>query len=145
MKKFLTTLTIFVALACTLATAAPVNTNKQGLAIKGYDPVAYFTQSKPTKGKAEFSTNHQGATYRFSSAQNLSAFKKNPKKYTPAYGGYCAFGVSKGKLISINPKVYSIHKGRLLLQVNRKFAKKFAQDFDSNVALADQNWKTLSK
>jgi len=145
MKTLITTFAILASFAFHLASAAPVNLDKKGLAIKGYDPVAYFTLQKATKGNSQFTASHQGAIYHFSSAAHQAAFKKNPAKYAPQYGGYCAYGVSAGKLIKIDPKVFSIHKGRLLLQINKRYAKIFAKDFEANVATADKQWKTLSK
>jgi len=144
MKSIITTIAALFLLTLSLS-AAPQNLNKKGIAIKGYDPVAYFTLGQPTKGKAQFSTTHQGATYHFASATHQAKFQKNPAKYLPAYGGYCAYGVSVNKLIKINPKVFYIHQGRLMLQVNRKFAKKFEANANDNVSLADRNWKGLSK
>jgi YHS domain-containing protein len=66
----------------------PINTNWRGLAIKGYDPVAYFTLGKPQKGKSDFEYKWKGAAWRFSNAQHLNLFKSNPQKYAPRYGGY---------------------------------------------------------
>jgi len=146
MKTAITTLALIASFfTFSIAYAAPLNLNKKGIAIKGYDPVSYFTENKARKGNLQFTGSYQGATYHFSSAANQAAFQKNPKKYAPQYGGYCAYGVSVGKLIKIDPKVFSIHNGRLLLQVNQKFAKIFSQDFKTNVATADQQWTVLSK
>ena len=148
MKTMITALTIIASLAfyfANTAHAAPQNLDIKGVAIQGYDPVAYFTQGKATKGSSEFSASHQGATYQFANATHQSSFKNNPNKYTPQYGGYCAYGVSVGKLIKVDPKVFTIHKGRLLLQVNRKHAKISSSDLNNNVVLADQKWVDLSK
>ena len=73
----------------------------RGVAIKGYDPVAYFTKGAPVRGSKTHSLKHAGVEWRFSSAENKTAFAANPAKYMPAYGGYCAYGVSRGYLVKI--------------------------------------------
>ena len=82
----------------TLASAAPKHYTGyvRGVAVGGYDPVAYFTKGKPTKGSKAFSTKWDGVTWRFANTQNMEKFLKNPKKYAPQFGGYCSFAVSKG-------------------------------------------------
>jgi len=145
MKTMITTIALIASFAFSFANAAPLNLNRKGIAIKGCDPVAYFTEGKATKGDAKLAVTHQGAIYHFANAQHQAAFKKSPGRYTPAYGGHCAYGVSIGKLINIDPKVFTIHNGRLLLQVNQKFSRKFSADLVNNVALADKNWRDLSQ
>ena len=81
-----------------------VNVDSNGVILKGYDVVAYFTQHKPIKGSPNYKTNYQGATYYFSSAANLAVFERNPSKYVPQYGGLCANGVKKiGWMTAIQP------------------------------------------
>src|SRR5689334_14927143 len=79
-----------------------LNLDKTGVAIQGYDPVAFFTDNRPVKGRPEFSAHHNGASYYFASKQHLDLFKSEPAKYEPAFGGYCAFGVSRNKLVEID-------------------------------------------
>src|SRR5215469_17128828 len=87
-------LSLFVAVAAVARSPiAPVNTD-HGLAIKGYDPVAYFTVGKPTPGLAQFSATYEGAVYRFTSAANRDTFRAAPDKFLPQYGGYCAYAIS---------------------------------------------------
>jgi YHS domain-containing protein len=94
MKKFSFCLTLlfcfcfFILLACSSARITPVNVDADGVAIKGYDPVAYFTMGGPVKGQKEFQQEWQGATWRFSSQEHLALFQANPEKYAPQYGGY---------------------------------------------------------
>jgi len=132
-----------LAFSMTIAYAAPLNV-KKGLAIKGYDPVSYFT-GDPTKGSTEFTANHAGATYQFSTAVNRDLFQKQPSKYTPQYGGYCAYGIGIGKLIKINPEVYVIHNGKLYLNYSRSVAKKYEKNLTGSIAGSDKEWTKLSK
>jgi len=90
-----------------------------GLTIKGYDAVAYFEQRAPRKGSVNHTLEHKGVKWRFSSAENLAKFQANPAKYEPAYGGYCAYGVSRGYLVKIEPDAWSIVSGKLYLNYNR--------------------------
>jgi YHS domain-containing protein len=93
--------------------------DKDNLAIGGYDVVSYFTANKATKGLADHVYAHDGATYRFSSAKNLKAFKANPTKYLPQCNGYCAWGVAeKGTKFPINPETFTISEGKLYLFFN---------------------------
>lgn len=142
MKTFIK-FAILVA-SISVAIAAPQNL-KKGVAIKGYDPVAYFTDQGPTKGSSDLTASHDGATYHFSTEANQKAFTKNPNKYAPEYGGYCAYGISVGKLIKVNPKVFFINDGKLYLQYNRSVAKDYASNLKANLATSDQQWVKLSK
>src|SRR3974390_3790281 len=80
-------------------TKSLLNLDKNGLALQGYDPVAFFTDNKPVKGKADLKSVYQGAIYYFASTENKASFDKEPAKYEPAFGGYCAYGVSRNKLV----------------------------------------------
>ena len=83
-----------------------------GLAIRGYDPVAYYQQSAPVKGSSQFSFQWQGATWLFASADNRDRFQAEPERYAPQYGGYCAYAVSKGRTASIDPEAWKIVDGK---------------------------------
>jgi YHS domain-containing protein len=120
----------------------PVNTNDDGLALKGYDPVAYFTESKPLKGMKDFEAQHDGAIYRFASAANRDLFKSDPAKYVPQYGGYCAWAVSKGYTAGISPNAWKIVDGKLY--VNHPLAKgRFEKGYSTAIPQADQNWPRI--
>ena len=86
----------------------PVNKDGSGVAIKGYDPVAYFTQSKPVKGSASFTHQWMNSTWWFASAEDRDEFARTPEKYAPQYGGYCAYGVSQGHTAPIDPEAWTI-------------------------------------
>jgi YHS domain-containing protein len=121
------------------------NLEKSGRALQGYDPVAYFTQGKPVKGDPHISSTISGATYYFSTPENKAAFDKEPAKYEPQFGGYCAYGVSKGDLVKIEVDAFQIIGGRLLLQYNKGIRDKFNKDTGGNLRTADANWPTVSK
>lgn len=115
-------------------------------AIRGYDPVAYFTENKPVKGSKEFSLTHNGAKWLFSSQENLEAFKENSDKYTPQYGGYCAYAVSNGSTASIKPEYFTIHEDKLYLNYSKSVHKKWSKDKLDYIREADANWpEILSK
>ena len=91
---------------------------KNGFAAKGYDVVAYY-KNKPTEGKKEFTAIYQHIKYKFASKINLETFNKQPQKYIPQYGGWCAYAIAKGKeKVDINPNTYEIRDGKLFLFYN---------------------------
>ena len=94
---------------------AAVNTT-DGLALKGYDPVAYFTDGQPTKGADQYSFQWKGVTYRFASAENLQRFKADPDKYLPQYGGYCAYAMSLDRIADIDPSPMGYRRRKTLLE-----------------------------
>jgi len=114
-----------------------------GIAIHGYDPVAYFTQQRPVQGSAEHQIVHGNATYRFSSAGNLAMFKADPAKYIPAFGGYCAFGVSVGAKFDGDPRYWKIVDGKLYLNLNKKIRDMWKKDIPGNLTKARENWKKI--
>lgn len=117
--------------------------NKQGLAIQGYDPVAYFTDNKPVKGNAKFSSDFDGAKYWFASAEHKTLFDTNPAKYAPAYGGYCGYAASIDRLSPVSPEWFQILDGKLILQHNKKAFDMFNKELAPNVQKADANWPGL--
>jgi YHS domain-containing protein len=112
-------------------------------ALSGYDAVAYFTEGKPVEGSSKFSTKWKGVEWRFASAANLAAFKANPEKFAPQFGGYCAWAVSKGYTASGDPKVWKVVNGKLYLNYNEEVGRKWSQDIPGNIASADKNWPTV--
>lgn len=116
------------------------------LAVSGYDPVAYFTQDKPVEGSSNHEYEWNGATWRFSSAENLNSFRANPEAYAPQYGGYCAWAVSQGYTASSDPDVWRIVDGRLFLNYSKDVQQKWEKDVPGFIAKADMNWpKVLDK
>ena len=119
---------------------------EDGIAIGGYDAVSYF-QGKPAKGQKQFSVNHQGILYYFSSAANRDEFKKNPARYEPQYGGWCAYAMgAKGEKVSVDPKTYKILQGKLYLFYNRLFnntLESWNKDEKGLQQKADVNWAKI--
>jgi hypothetical protein len=146
MHSFRPVLVAVFALAAMPALAAEkvyVNTDKDGIAIKGHDPVEYFTHNRPAKGDPARTVSYEGATYRFASEENKKLFEENPGKYAPQFGGFCAYAVSKGSTASIDPAAFQIVDGRLLLQNSLAVRDKFNKDAAGNVQKADANWPSL--
>jgi YHS domain-containing protein len=117
--------------------------NRAGAAILGYDPVAYFTDNRPTKGNPKYYSDYQGARYLFSSVEHKLSFDSDPAKYAPAYGGYCGYAASIDRLSPISPEWFQILDGRLVLQHNKKAYDKFNADLKGNILKADRNWPGL--
>jgi len=119
----------------------PVSTGTfSNLAVSGYDAVAYFTQGMPIEGKSALEYEWNGASWRFSSAGNLAAFKANPAAYAPQYGGYCAWAVSQGYTAKSDPEAWRIVGGKLYLNYSKDIQKRWEQDISGNIAKADANW-----
>ncbi len=134
-------------LAAALATTAvpafamdPPVFARRGLAIRGYDPVAYFLEEGPVKGDRDFETDWNGATWRFASAENLELFVDNPDSYAPQYGGYCAWAVANGYTASTDPDAWSIHDGKLYLNYSLGVRDTWSKDIPGNIASGDSNW-----
>lgn len=113
------------------------------LAIEGYDPVAYFRQNKAIKGSEYFETQWMGANWRFSSAENQALFRENPQQYAPQYGGYCAYAVSQNDIAGIKAELFTIHKGKLYLNYNRKINEKWRKNREQYIIDADRYWPLL--
>jgi|SRR6516162_10563433 YHS domain-containing protein len=134
---------VFLAAPLLAETKTLLNLDKNGLALQGFDPVGFFTQNKPVKGKPEFTSTYHGATYYFASGENKALFGKEPDKFEPAYGGFCAYGVSRNKLVEIDPEAFQIVNGRLLLQYSKGVRNDFNKDAQGNLAKANANWPGL--
>ena len=126
--------------------AAPkpkVNVDQSGVILNGYDPVAYIKQNRPVKGDPKFSSTYRTAIYHFASAADKAAFDKNPAKYAPQYGGFCAASMSRGKLEpNIDPNVFFVYKGKLYVCSSAKGAKRFLSKPEVNVQKANKSWET---
>jgi YHS domain-containing protein len=120
-----------------------INKTKDGVAIQGYDAVAYFTDNKPVKGNPKFQATHEGAVYHFASAEHLALFKADPAKYAPAYGGYCGYAASIDRLSPISPEFFQVIEGRLILQHNKRAFDKWNADLPGNLVKANANWPGL--
>lgn len=120
-----------------------------GVAIKGYDPVAYFTTGKAEKGKPSFSSSYHGVNYHFATAADLNSFLANPEKYEPQYGGWCAYAMGHdGSKVEVDPETFKIINGKLFLFYNRFFnntLKSWNQDETKLHTQADANWQKFLK
>lgn len=146
MKNIMTKLTLTSALTV-MALSAYAGTfyEKDGVAINGFDPVAYFTTQKATKGAAEFSSVYKGSTFRFASAKNRDLFSANPARYAPQYDGYCAYGVSKGAKAKTEGEAYKIVGGKLYLNYDKTIQENWQKNQAEFISAADKKWNTVSK
>lgn len=147
MQRFLLIpLLLTIALSDQAFAVEPVYSGgRERAAIRGFDPVAYFTDHKAVKGNQAYSFEYQGATWLFSSATNRDLFAANPSRYTPQYGGYCAYAVSRNTTASIKPEYFTIHDGKLYLNYSQSVMKKWTKDKQRYIQEADQNWPDLVK
>jgi YHS domain-containing protein len=123
---------------------AAVNVDAKGVAMRGYDPVAYFTAKMPTAGDAKFSAKHDGMTFHFASAENRAMFKASPAKYVPQFGGFCAMGIALGKKLDGDPEAWLVaDDGKLYLNVNKDVQKKYMENVKGNNETAVKNWPGL--
>jgi hypothetical protein len=145
----LRTIALVVVTAIFLSMAVPslaeakseIYKNWRGIAIKGYDPVAYFKEGKPVKGSNQYELNWRDARWRFASAEHRDLFKANPDNYAPRYGGYCAWAVSQGYTASVDPEnAWTIFEGKLYLNYNVDVKKTWQMDIPGNIKKADANW-----
>ena len=113
------------------------------LAVGGYDPVAYFTQGKPVQGQRSFEFRHKNATWRFSSAANLAAFKASPDRYAPQYGGYCAWAAAQGYTAKGDPNRWKIVNGKLYLNYDANIQRRWEADIPGFIARGDANWPQI--
>lgn len=117
---------------------------EKGIAINGYDPVSYFLDGKAQKGTEKNALYHQGVTYWFTSSGNKELFKKNPAKYEPAYGGWCAYAMgAKGEKVEVDPETFKVIDGRLFLFYNKFFNNtllSWNKEEQSLKAKAEVNW-----
>ncbi len=151
MKRILKQASLFVIPLVFLASCQSADTSKKiyqedGVALQGYDLVAYQEAEKPTPGKAEFAHTHEGVTYYFGSAENLEKFKAEPKKYLPAYGGWCAYAVSLDRKMAPNPETFKVSDGKLYLFYNswgNNTLNKWNKDEPVVKAKADSIWQTM--
>ncbi|WP_326520696.1 YHS domain-containing (seleno)protein [Leptothoe spongobia] len=114
--------------------------DNSGLAIRGTDPVAYFTQGGPVAGSTEFTHTWNNATWQFATAENRDLFVANPEQYAPQYGGFCAWAVSQGYTASIDPNAWRIVDGKLYLNYNKGVQRQWERDIPGNISQANANW-----
>jgi YHS domain-containing protein len=143
MMKHLLTIILF-AFSLTWSTAQTTQYfNSDGVAIRGYDPVAYFTENKPVEGSKQFSYSWQGSQWHFNSQENLNLFKANPDKYAPQFGGYCAYGVSEDHKSPTEANAFTIVNDKLYLNYNLEVKQLWMKDVKARIEKAEVNWKAM--
>jgi len=120
-----------------------VNQTWRGVAIDGYDPVAYFTDGRPVAGSRAFALEWMGATWRFASAEHRDRFAADPERFAPRYGGYCAWAVSQGYTADVDPEAWAIVDGRLYLNYSREVQARWERDRAGFIRQADESWPKL--
>ena len=158
MQKLIANLVVLTVLILgipvTAIAAEPINTleksglwgyDPSGIAIRGYDPVAYFTMQKPVAGKDEFATDWMGATWNFSSQEHLELFTADPDKYAPQFGGYCAYGVAENDLVKIEPELWTIVDDKLYLNYDEGVQQLWEKDIPGYIDKANSNFDELLK
>ncbi|CAI4031030.1 Tat pathway signal sequence domain protein [Nitrospira tepida] len=116
-----------------------------GVAIRGYDPVAYFEERRPVKGSSTWTAQFQGSTFYFASAANRDAFTADPERYAPQYGGFCAFGAAKGYKAKTDPDAFSLVNGKLYLNYSLNVRALWQEDIPGYIAKGDKNWPDVRK
>lgn len=120
------------------------NVDASGLAIEGYDPVAYFTLGEATPGSPELNAEFKGISFHFASAEHRDMFLETPERFIPAYGAWCAWAVSRDSLAAIDPLQFVIYEDRLFLNYNTRLNRRFAGHLEENIRKADEYWPELS-
>ncbi len=146
MKKLLIPKAIIIALFTLLGSltyAGDLNLDDNGVAIRGYDPVAYFFDDKAVQGSSKYTAAYKGAIYHFASKVNRDTFKIDPKKYAPQYGGYCAFGVTKHRKFDADPEAWKIEDGKLYLNYNKKVRGIWLENLEENIESSDEIWPEI--
>ncbi|MBI3718653.1 MAG: YHS domain-containing protein [Sphingobacteriales bacterium] len=142
MKTLLGIVSLVIGLSVSAQTTSEIYQTKEG-AIKGYDAVAYFTQNKAVKGNKQFAVSYKGATWYFSTNENKEAFQKDPAKYAPQYGGYCAYGCSQGHKAKTEADAFTIADGKLYLNYNLDVQKLWSKDQQGFIKKANDNWSKI--
>ncbi|WP_135383476.1 YHS domain-containing (seleno)protein [Vibrio tasmaniensis] len=148
MKSTSQKITLLAALLGTsfslMAADLDMSVDNNDLAIKGYDPVAYFANEGPVKGTSEFTATYKNAIYNFVSSENRDEFRSNPSAYAPQYGGYCAFGVAMGKKFETDPLAWKVEGGKLYLNLDKSVQKRWLENTQEFIQDANSNWTTIN-
>lgn len=126
-------------LGCTSLGNQPVY-NEGGYAVTGYDVVAYFTENKAVKGSAEFQAEYQGSQWLFASKEHLAKFEQSPERYAPQYGGYCAYAMSSGFVVSSDPLAFTVFDDKLYLNYSLSVRENWLENRDQFIEEADGYW-----
>lgn len=136
---------LIALLAASRLVAAGEYFEVDGLALRGYDPVAYFETNAPVRGLPEYSHTYKGSKFLFTSAKNQQAFAADPEKYAPQFGGFCALGTANGYKVATEPDAFNVVDGKLYLNYNRKVLDIWNKDQAGYIQRANRNWPEVSK
>jgi YHS domain-containing protein len=143
MKRALITMIAFIALISTVSAQKSAIYAPDGIALNGYDAVAFFTQAKPVKGSSDYSFKWDGASWLFSTKANLESFKHSPEKYAPQYGGYCAYGTAQGHKAPTQADTWTIVNDKLYFNYNMKVKELWNKNRSAFIDSANNNWVLL--
>ena len=143
MKHFAFSLLILTLVSLTSGAFAQQVFTTDGTAIRGYDPVAYFTDQKPVKGDSKFAFTQDSVTWLFANQQHLDTFRADPAKYTPQYGGYCAYGTSEGHKAPTQPDAWTVVNDKLYLNYNTKVKTEWDKNRDERIEKANKEWAVI--
>lgn len=143
MKKVLITVAAAVLISLSSLAQKASTFSYSGKAIRGYDPVAYFTEGKPVKGNDSLVYEWNNARWHFTSQKNLELFKAAPEQYAPQYGGYCAYGLSNGYKAPTDPNAWTIENGKLYLNYNLQVRTEWNKDREVRIEKANKNWPAV--
>jgi YHS domain-containing protein len=135
----------FALIGTATAVAADAVNVGDGLALRGFDPVAYFVENKAVQGSPDFKAQYMGATYEFASKEDQAAFVADPAKFAPQYGGFCAAATSHGKKVDADPKAYAINNGKLYVNYNDAARDSFQKDVNASIKAADEKWPQVKE
>lgn len=138
-------LIVVLALAWPASADTPAYFTRNGIAISGYDAVAYFTAGQAVEGRQDIAVEWKGATWRFATQANRDIFETDPRTYAPQYGGYCAYAMSRGYVDSTDPLAWRIVDGKLYLIHSRHEVGEWAQNLARNLRLSESNWPSVLK
>lgn len=145
-RKLLATALLAAAIATPAMAIEPsVVNNVEGVALKGFDPVAYLVDGKATKGDSSITAEFQNVTYDFASKEHKELFVANPEKYIPTFNGFCATGVSNNFKVDIDPHVFAINDGKVDLFYNEALRDTYQADLKKRQAMAKDNWPAVDK
>ncbi len=143
LKTVSTVATIFL-LILSAAAGDATYTDKEGVAIRGYDTVAYFTESRAVPGNPDYSYTWRDAHWYFSSPENRDLFVENPRAFAPRYGGFCSGAMALGRKSKSDPTAWKIIDGKLYLAFEQKDIEEFAETADRSIPTADKNWNSIA-
>jgi YHS domain-containing protein len=137
-------LALFAAVCLSAAARAGEFFEKDGVAMRGYDVVSYFTDKKPVRGAADMKFEYKGSTFHFSTQANRDTFAASPERYAPQYGGFCAFGTAGGYKAATDPAAFTVVDDKLYLNYDKSVQQEWSADIPGFIAKADENWPKVS-